>query len=165
MPIINFGVVKYAGYDKYKIPVTGEPGPKLLRLVRQVIEAVMRLHTERSIHAYVDSLWPYTVLLKTSPKLDFIKFVQPCLGNAIGAFEALHIFGLTERKFAKLVNGLGKGKDPNLLAVLLCPPDPRIEFRRDFQGHASVVVYAEKPDDGLVKHLILGSRAEQDRRL
>ncbi len=163
MPNIAFGMVKYTSRyesndlsfkDRYDIPVTGKPGPKLLRLVRQVIEAVMRVYTERSIHAYVDSRWPYTVLLRTSAKLDWTKFVKPCLDDALGAFEALRIFGLTEGQFAKLVNGLGKGKDPNLFALLLRPPDRRIEFRRDFQGHASVVVYAEKPDNALVKHLI-----------
>jgi hypothetical protein len=86
MPDINFGRVKYkSSYefnnrsfrDRYDIPVTGEPGDKLLRLVRRVIEAVMRFHTDHSIHAYVDSLSPYTVLVETSKKLDWKKFIKP----------------------------------------------------------------------------------------
>lgn len=162
MPDISFCGVKYkSSYefnhlsfrDRYDIPVTGEPGDKLLRLVRRVIEAVMRFHTDHSIHAYVDSLSPYTVLVETSKKLDWTEFIKPCLDDALGAFEALRIFGLTERRFEKFVNGLDR-KDRNLLAKLLNPVDRRIEFHCDLRGHASVVVIAEKPDDALINNLI-----------
>ena len=155
---INFGVAEVKegrNETKCRIPVLGEPAPRLMKLVEKVIVAVLRLnYPDQPIHAEQDRASSNRFYLKTGPWLRWNRQIRPCLDDAKRAFDALRAICLTENQFAALVDALGDVRSPEkegVLPELLHPTDRRIGFVREGK-HARIKTYAE-PDNAMITNL------------
>jgi hypothetical protein len=87
-------------------------------------------------------------------RVDAAEYASARLADGLRVTATLFAINLTDQQNEFLINDLGKGKHRGLATLLVTPPDHRIKFVRDENGHTKVEVSADMPDDRLVDSLV-----------